>query len=87
MLDDYKFDDVPSYISSITRSNLSVQEAYKLWPDNAVDAAIQNELNNMDVQNTWSIVPWSDIRNLPEVQPLLPRCYSKRNGKVDTLTN
>jgi hypothetical protein len=41
MVDDDKFDDVPSYISSITRSNLSVQEAYKLWPDN-VDAVIEN---------------------------------------------
>jgi len=30
MLEDDKFDDMPSYISSISRNNLTAQEAYKL---------------------------------------------------------
>jgi hypothetical protein len=43
-------------LSAITRGNLSAPEAYRLWPTEIVDAAIHNELSNMDKQQTWTVV-------------------------------
>lgn len=63
MLADNKLEDTQALISSISRSNLSAQEAYQLWPADIVDAAIANELNNMDVQKTWTVVAPSEAIN------------------------
>jgi len=54
------FDGETPVLSAITRGNLSAQEAYRLWPTDVVDAAICNELSNMDKQQTWTVVPTAE---------------------------